>query len=38
MFSNEQVDLLLTDLRLGNEDGMTMIDRALKLPHPQSVS
>src|SRR6202171_1292380 len=30
----EQVDLLLTDLRLGNEDGMTLIDRALKMPHP----
>lgn len=30
----ETVDLLLTDLRLGAEDGMTLIDRALKMPHP----
>src|SRR3984893_6014748 len=30
----EQVDLLLTDLRLGNEDGMTLIERTLKMPHP----
>jgi len=30
----EQVDVLLTDLRLGNEDGMTLIDRALKMSHP----
>src|SRR5882762_8447249 len=34
VLEREQVDLLLTDLRLGNEDGMTLIDRALKLPHP----
>lgn len=30
----ESVDLLLTDLRLGPDDGMTLIDRALKMPHP----
>ena len=30
----EQVDVLLTDLRLGSEDGMTLIDRALKMPRP----
>ncbi len=30
----ETVDLLLTDLRLGADDGMTLIDRALKMPHP----
>jgi two-component system response regulator AtoC len=30
----ESVDLLLTDLRLGAEDGMTLIERALKMPHP----
>src|SRR4030095_3159376 len=30
----EQVDVLLTDLRLGNEDGMTLIDRALKMSRP----
>src|SRR2546429_1089916 len=29
----EQIDLLLTDLRLGSEDGMKLIDRALKMPH-----
>jgi two-component system response regulator AtoC len=34
VLEREQVDLLLTDLRLGNEDGMTLIDRALKMPHP----
>ena len=25
---------LLTDLRLGGDDGMTLIERALKMPHP----
>src|SRR6202171_226109 len=34
VLEREQVDLLLTDLRLGNEDGMTLIERALKMPHP----
>ena len=34
LLTAETVDLLLTDLRLGGEDGMTLIDRALKLPHP----
>src|ERR1041385_4715137 len=34
VLEREQIDLLLTDLRLGNEDGMTLIDRALKMPHP----
>src|SRR5690349_11509156 len=29
-----QVDVLLTDLRLGKEDGRTLIDRALKMPRP----
>jgi two-component system response regulator AtoC len=28
----ETIDLLLTDLRLGADDGMTLIDRALKMP------
>src|SRR5713101_4800641 len=28
----EQIDVLLTDLRLGGEDGMRLIDRALKMP------
>jgi two-component system response regulator AtoC len=34
VLEREQVDLLLTDLRLDNEDGMTLIERALKMPHP----
>ncbi len=34
MLETESVDLLLTDLRLGGEDGMTLIDRALKMPAP----
>src|SRR5881296_1954403 len=33
VLEREQIDLLLTDLRLGSEDGMTLIDRALKMPH-----
>jgi two-component system, NtrC family, response regulator AtoC len=34
VLEREQIDLLLTDLRLGNEDGMTLIDRALKMARP----
>src|SRR6266700_3212728 len=34
VLDREQIDLLLTDLRLGNEDGMTLIDRALKMSRP----
>src|ERR1700736_1594179 len=34
VLEREHVDLLLTDLRLGAEDGMTLIERALKMPHP----
>src|ERR1700716_4036124 len=34
VLEREQIDVLLTDLRLGNEDGMTLIERALKMPHP----
>src|SRR5881275_2799415 len=34
VLEREAVDLLLTDLRLGGEDGMQLIDRALKMPHP----
>src|SRR5437667_3269522 len=30
----EQVHLVLTDLRLGGEDGMQLIHRALKMPQP----
>src|SRR6516162_2819866 len=34
VLEREPIDLLLTDLRLGTEDGMSLIDRALKIPHP----
>lgn len=34
VLQREQVDVLLTDLRLGGEDGMVLIERALKLSHP----
>src|SRR2546423_5524560 len=34
VLEREQVDVLLTALRLGNEDGMALIDRALKMPRP----
>src|SRR3989454_1009266 len=34
VLDREQVDVLLTDLRLGGEDGMVLIDRALKVPRP----
>ena len=30
----DSIDVMVTDLRLGGEDGMTLIDRALALPHP----
>ena len=30
----DPVDVMVTDLRLGGEDGMKLIDRALTLPHP----
>src|SRR5438552_16819148 len=33
VLEREQIDRLLTDLRLGSEDGMKLIDRALKMPH-----
>ncbi len=32
VLERDQIDLLLTDLRLGGEDGMTLIERALKMP------
>jgi two-component system, NtrC family, response regulator AtoC len=32
VLEREQADVLLTDLRLGGEDGMKLIDRALKMP------
>ena len=34
VLTREPIDLLLTDLRLGSEDGMQLIDRALRMPHP----
>jgi DNA-binding NtrC family response regulator len=34
VLEREQVDVLLTDLRLGAEDGMALIDRALKISRP----
>ena len=33
VMEREPIDVLITDLRLTGEDGMTLIDRALKLPH-----
>jgi two-component system response regulator AtoC len=32
VLDRESIDLLLTDLRIGAEDGMQLIDRALKIP------
>src|SRR5438046_3618320 len=34
VLERETVDLLLTDLRRAGEDGMQLIERALKMPHP----
>ena len=34
VLESESVDLLLTDLRLGADDGMKLIDLALKMPTP----
>jgi len=34
VLERDQIDVLITDLRLGSEDGMTLIERALKMPHP----
>src|SRR6201997_40375 len=34
VIEREQIDVLLTDLRLGSEDGMALIDRAMKMPRP----
>src|SRR6266702_7857258 len=34
VLDREQIDVLLTDLRLGNEDGMALIERALKMSRP----
>src|SRR5205809_1020240 len=32
VLEREQIEVLLTDLRLGGDDGMKLIDRALKMP------
>jgi len=37
VLENEHVDLVLTDLRLGGEDGMVVIEKALARPHPPVV-
>lgn len=37
ILENEHVDLVLTDLRLGGEDGMVVIEKALARPHPPVV-
>jgi two-component system response regulator AtoC len=34
VLERDQIDVLMTDLRLAGEDGMTLIERALKMPHP----
>jgi two-component system, NtrC family, response regulator AtoC len=34
VLEREQVEVLLTDLRLSSEDGMSLIDRALKMSRP----
>ena len=37
VLERESVDLVLTDLRLGGEDGMTLVEKILALPHPPIV-
>src|SRR3954464_7042297 len=34
VLQRDQVDVMITDLRLGGDDGMALIERALKLPRP----
>jgi len=34
LLKNESVDVMLTDLRLGNDDGMKLLEAALQLPKP----
>jgi DNA-binding NtrC family response regulator len=34
VLERDQIDVLLTDLRLAGEDGMALIERALKMPRP----
>ena len=33
VLESDVIDLMVTDLRLGGEDGMKLLDRVLKLPH-----
>jgi DNA-binding NtrC family response regulator len=37
VLEREEVDLVLTDLRLGGEDGMALIEKILARPHPPVV-
>ncbi|MDB6149438.1 MAG: zraR [Chthoniobacter sp.] len=37
VLERESVDLVLTDLRLGGEDGMVLVEKILTLPHPPIV-
>jgi len=37
VLERETVDLVLTDLRLGGEDGMVLVEKALAKPHPPIV-
>lgn len=37
VLKNERVDVMLTDLRLGADDGMELIDAALSMTHPPVV-
>ncbi len=37
VIERDEVDLVLTDLRLGGEDGMVLIDKILARPHPPIV-
>src|SRR3979490_965739 len=34
VLEREPIDVMITDLRIGGDDGMVLIERALKLPHP----
>ena len=34
VLESDSVDLMVTDLRLGGDDGMKLIDKVLSLPHP----
>ena len=37
VLKNESVDVMLTDLRLGNDDGMKLLEAALRMPRPPVV-